>query len=88
MGDYKHNWIEYMPFKAIVLTATSIFLDWRRTKNALGYNPPDTDELADAMQVLWDEMCERERMSKVEDAILHAPGMDMEAVEQFMEMVE
>jgi hypothetical protein len=88
LTKYQHNWIEYMPFKALVLTATNLFLDWRRTKNELGYNPPDTDELLDAVQTLWDEMCERDDIGKCYIAVFHAPGMDQEALEQMMEMIE
>lgn len=88
MGDYQHNWPEYMPYRALVLTATNLFLDWRRTRDALGYNPPDTAEITDAMQVLWDEMAERDAIERAYLAIFHAPGMDQEALEQFTEMVE
>ena len=86
--QYNHNWIEYMPPKALALTATSVFLSWRLAKDALGENPPDTAELTDAMQVLWDELCELLGLYKAESAIFHAPGMDTASVDLFIEMVE
>ena len=88
MSNYQHNWIGYMPPKALALTATSVILSWRLTRDALGENPPDTAELTDAMQVLWDELCELLGLYGAESAIFHAPGMDTDLVDLFMEMVE
>lgn len=87
-GDYQHEWIEYMPPKALALTAAGIFLNWRLARDALGANPPDTAELTDAMQVLWDELCELLGFYEAKSAIFHAPGMDTDLVDLFMEMVE
>lgn len=85
MGDYQHDWPKYMTTKSLVFTVTAMFLDWRRTRDALGENPPDTDELTDAMQILWDELYER---TNAYDEIFHAPGMDQEALDEFTELLE
>jgi len=86
MGDYQHDWPRYMTTKSLVLTVTAMFLDWRRTRDALGENPPDTDELVDAMQILWDELYERTIDAYYE--VFHAPGMDQEALDEFAELLE
>lgn len=86
MGDYQHDWPKYMTTKSLVLTVTAMFLDWRRTRDALGYDPPDTGELVDAMQILWDELYER--TDDAYDEIFHAPGMDQEALDEFTELLE
>jgi len=86
MGDYQHNWPKYMTTKSLVFTVTAMFLDWRRTRDALGYDPPDTGELVDAMQILWDELYER--TDDAHDEIFHAPGMDQEALDEFTELLE
>ena len=86
MGDYQHDWPKYMTTKSLVLTATAMFLEWKRTRDVVGEDPWNTDELADAMQVLWDELYER--TDEAYEMIFHAPGMDQESLEQFTEMVE
>ena len=88
MGDYQHEWPKYMTTKSLVLTVTAMFLDWRRTRDALGYDPPDTGELVDAMQILWDELWERLPNWRAYDEIFHAPGMDQEALDEFTELLE
>jgi hypothetical protein len=81
--QYNHNWPSYMPDKALVLTAVNIFLDTLESDDSLAIQ-----ERADAMQTLFDELCERVGRYEAEDMIFHAPGMDQDLVDEFMELVE
>jgi len=82
--QYNHNWPSYMPEKALVLTAVSIFYH-------AGWKDDDYDVMGkkmDAMQTLYDELCERVGIYEAYDMIFHAPGMDQDLVDKFMELVE
>lgn len=79
--QYEHNWLSYMPEKALALTAVNIFHnDWMARI--------DPREGIDAMQILFDELCERVGKCEAEDMIFHAPGMDQDLTNEFMELVE
>jgi len=77
--QYNHNWPSYMPEKALVLTAVNVFR---------GEFGDDLARRADAMQTLYDELCERVGIYEAYDMIFHAPGMDQDLVDKFMELVE
>jgi len=82
--QYEHNWLGYMPPKALALTAVSIFHGEWRTEVGL----PHWWEKIDAMQILFDELRERVGKYEAEDMIFHAPGMDQDLTNEFMELVE
>lgn len=88
MGDYNHDWLHLMPPKALALTATSLFLNWKLACKELGRDTPDTEEIMDAVQALWDELCEFVGVSAAYDMIFHAPGMDAALYEEFIERTE
>jgi len=77
--QYNHNWLEYMTPKTLALTAVNVFR---------GEFGDDLVRKADAMQTLFDELCERVGRYEAEDMIFHAPGMDQDLVDEFMELVE
>ena len=77
--QYNHNWLEYMTPKTLALTAVNVFR---------GEFGDDLARRADAMQTLYDELCERVGEYEAEDMIFHAPGMDQDLVDEFMELVE
>lgn len=77
--QYNHNWLEYMTPKTLALTAVNVFL---------GEFGDDLARRVDAMQTLYDELCERVGRYEAEDMIFHAPGMDQDLVDEFMELVE
>ena len=81
--QYNHNWLGYMTIKSLTLTAVSIFHDVRDLVDGVGVK-----EKLDAMQTLHDELCDRIGAFRAYDLIFHAPGMDQDLVNEFMEMVE
>jgi len=89
MIEYQHDWLRLMPPKALVLTAVSIFHNWRLIKESLGDDYPSEAEELDAMQAVWDELCELPGgEDKAKDMIFHAPGMSQELCDEFMELTE
>ena len=86
--EYQHDWLRLMPPKALALTSVSIFHNWRITKEALGSDYPSEAEDLDAMQEAFDELCELAGAVEAYEMIFHAPGMDQDLFDQFMETVE
>ena len=79
--QYNHNWLGYMTPKALASTAVNIFHnDWMVAS--------DGREGIDAMQTLFDELCLRVGEYEAKDMIFHAPGMDQDLVDEFMQLVE
>jgi hypothetical protein len=87
MGNYHHNWLSYMPPKALALTAVSMFLDMKLVRDQID-EAPDTDEIVDGIQTIWDELCDLVGYHSASSEVFHGPGMDQELFEQFMELVE
>jgi hypothetical protein len=88
MIEYQHDWLHLMPPKALVLTATDIFLTYKVNKIALCHDYPSEAEELDAVQILWDELCDLVGVFDAHDMIFHAPGMSQELCDEFMELVE
>lgn len=84
-NGYQHDWLALMPPDALALTAVSIFLDWKRTQEALGYLHPSSDEELDACQQAWDALRDLAGVVRAYDMIYNAPGMSDELHEEFTE---
>lgn len=86
--NFAHNYLDYMPPKAIALTVVSMFTDWKLIYDQLGQLPPSTEETLDALSDFWDELCELVGSDKAKELVFHGPGMNQELYDELMELVE